>query len=82
MVAQASVVITGSNGRIGSILREALAAKYRLRGIDRLPTPGLSGALVASLTDIDAILPAFEGTHAVLHLAADPATHPTSAGTP
>jgi uronate dehydrogenase len=72
LVAQASVVITGSNGRIGSILRQALAAKYRLRGIDRVPTPGLSGALVASLTDIDAILPAFEGTHAVLHLAADP----------
>jgi uronate dehydrogenase len=72
LAAQASVVITGSNGRIGSILCPALGAKYRLRGIDRVPTPGLSGALVASLTDIDAILPAFEGTHAVVHLAADP----------
>ncbi len=68
----ASVVVTGSGGRIGVILRRALADKYSLRGVDRVPTPGMAGALVASLTDLDAILPAFKGADAVVHLAADP----------
>lgn len=68
----ATVVVTGSGGRIGVILRQALAGKYSLRGVDRVPTPGLAGALVAGLTDLDAILPAFKGADAVLHLAADP----------
>src|SRR6185436_273962 len=36
------------------------------------PTPGLANAVVASLTDLDAILPAFKGADAVVHLAADP----------
>ena len=72
MAEQGTVVITGSGGRIGTILRQALAGRYRVRGIDRVPTPGLPGALVASLTDLGAILPVFKGTGAVVHLAADP----------
>jgi uronate dehydrogenase len=67
-----TVVITGSGGRIGVLLRGALAPSYQLRGIDRVPTPGLADAVVASLTDLDAILPAFKGADAVVHLAADP----------
>jgi nucleoside-diphosphate-sugar epimerase len=67
-----TVVVTGSGGRIGVILRQALSGTYSLRGIDRVPTPGMAGALVASLTDLDAILPAFKGADAVVHLAADP----------
>jgi nucleoside-diphosphate-sugar epimerase len=67
-----TVVITGSGGRIGVILRQALAGAYTLRGIDRVPTPGMADALVASLSDLDAIRPAFEGADAVVHLAADP----------
>ena len=67
-----TVVITGSGGRIGALLRGALAPSYQLRGIDRIPTPGLADAVVASLTDLDAILPAFKGADAVVHLAADP----------
>ena len=65
-------MITGSSGRIGTILRQALADRYGLRGIDRVPTPGMPDALVAGLTDLDAILPAFKGADAVVHLAADP----------
>jgi uronate dehydrogenase len=67
-----TVVVTGSGGRIGVILRQALAGAYRLRGVDRVPTPGMPDALVAGLTDLDAILPAFKGADAVVHLAADP----------
>ena len=67
-----TVVVTGSGGRIGTIIRQALAGRYEWRGVDRVPTPGLADALVAGLTDFDAILPAFEGADAVVHLAADP----------
>ncbi|RPH83257.1 MAG: NAD(P)-dependent oxidoreductase [Candidatus Rokuibacteriota bacterium] len=69
---QRTVVVTGSGGRIGTILRQALADTYSLGGIDRVPTPGMPGALVAGLTDLDAILPAFKEADAVVHLAADP----------
>jgi nucleoside-diphosphate-sugar epimerase len=67
-----TVVVTGSGGRLGVILRQAFAGRYELRGIDRVPTPGLPGALTASLTDLDAIAPVFQGAEAVVHLAADP----------
>ena len=67
-----TVVITGSTGRIGTILRQAFAGRYRLRSIDRVPTPDAPDAVVASLTDLPAILPVFEGADAVVHLAADP----------
>jgi uronate dehydrogenase len=67
-----TVVVTGSGGRLGVILRQALAGTYSLRGIDRVPTPGMAGAAVASLADLDAILPVFTGADAVVHLAADP----------
>lgn len=72
MAEQKTVVITGSGGRVGGILRRAFAGRYRLRGVDRAPTPGAPDALVASLTDLDAIVPLFEGADAVVHLAADP----------
>jgi uronate dehydrogenase len=67
-----TVLITGSSGRIGTILRRAFAGRYTLRGIDRVPTPDMPDALVVSLTDVGAILPAFKGADAVVHLAADP----------
>lgn len=72
MAEQKTVLFTGSAGRIGTILRRAFAGRYRLRGIDRVPTPGMQDALVADLTDLKAILPAFKGVDAVVHLAADP----------
>jgi len=67
-----TVVITGSSGRIGTILRRAFARSYRLRCVDRVPTPGVPDALVANLTDLAACLPLFRGADAVVHLAADP----------
>ncbi|HEX6211015.1 MAG TPA: NAD(P)-dependent oxidoreductase [Methylomirabilota bacterium] len=67
-----TVVVTGSGGRIGVILRQALAGAYALRGIDRVPTPGMPEAAVASLTDLDSVLDVCKGADAVVHLAADP----------
>jgi nucleoside-diphosphate-sugar epimerase len=69
---QKTVVITGSGGRVGGILRRAFEGRYRLRGVDRASTPGAADGLVASLIDLDGILPVFEGADAVVHLAADP----------
>ena len=69
---QKRVLITGSGGRIGTILRQAFDGRYRLRGIDRVATPGMPDALVAGLADVAEILPAFKGADAVVHLAADP----------
>ena len=41
MAEQKTVVITGSSGRLGTILRQAFGDRYGLRGIDRVPTPGV-----------------------------------------
>lgn len=71
MTAKKKVLITGSAGRIGTIIREALHDRYDLSGIDRVPVPGFDST-VANLTDLDAILPAFQGKNAVVHLAAEP----------
>ena len=65
------VLITGSAGRVGTILRDALSDRYSLSGIDRVAVPGFDSA-VAGLTDLDAILPSFEGVETVVHLAAEP----------
>ena len=64
-----TVLITGAEGNIGSRLRENLADRYVLRSITRDPAPGLEST-VADVAEIEAILPAFEGADAVVHLAA------------
>ena len=65
------VLITGASGLIGGVLRDALGEAYELSGVDVRPVPGLD-SLVADMTDLDAIQPAFEGVDVVIDLAADP----------
>jgi len=76
MAAKQKVLITGAAGLIGGIVRQALAGKYDLRGLDRVPVPGLD-SLVADITDPQAIAPAFQGVDVVVHLAADPSQNAT-----
>lgn len=64
------VLITGSNGTIGSLLRARLGDRYEITGIVRRPTD--YPALIGDITDLDAIQPAFEGIDAVVHMAGDP----------
>lgn len=71
MTEQKNVLITGAGGKIGTALRHALNATYNLSGIDRVAVPDFDAA-VADLTDLNAILPAFQGKDVVLHLAAEP----------
>lgn len=65
-----TVLITGANGLIGTILRERLGDCYAFRGLTRravdFPT------YVGDIADLESILPAFAGVDAVVHMAGDP----------
>lgn len=68
-----NVLITGSNGLIGRTLAAAFSGKFNVTGFDvtqpradnNVPTT------VADGSDLDAIMPAFRGVDAVVHLAAN-----------
>lgn len=70
---QTPVLITGSAGRIGRAAVSALsAAGWRVRGFDRVPTPGTDDFVTGDLTDFAALQRAAAGVSAVLHFAAVP----------
>ncbi len=69
--ASKTVLVTGAEGTIGTLVREHLGERYRLRALTRSPQEFASH--VADIADLDAIRPAFEGVDAVVHLAASPA---------
>jgi nucleoside-diphosphate-sugar epimerase len=68
-----SVLITGSSGTIGTVLANALADDYTVRGVDRR-APNTKGTTVATtladMTDLGAVESAFEGADVVIDLAA------------
>ena len=67
------VLVTGSAGRIGrAVVAELQARGQRVRGFDRVPTPGLTDAIIGDLTDAAAVQRAVEGVGIVIHLAAIP----------
>jgi nucleoside-diphosphate-sugar epimerase len=67
------VLVTGSAGRIGrAVVAELQARGWRVRGFDRVPTPGLTDTIVGDLTDVEAVRRAVEDAGAVIHLAATP----------
>jgi nucleoside-diphosphate-sugar epimerase len=68
----APVLLTGSAGRIGTALWRELGDRFRFRGVDAKPTPGMADALVADLADWEAARKAVEGCGSVVHLAAKP----------
>ena len=76
MPSKPRVLITGSNGLIGSRLIKLLGSRYEFTGIDR-EAPKRKGVdtTVADVSDLDAILPAFADVTAVVHLAANPAVN-------
>lgn len=65
------VLVTGAEGRIGTAIRRLLSDRYDLRLLTR--TPRDFPSYVADIADLDAILPAFAGIDAVVHLAASAA---------
>jgi nucleoside-diphosphate-sugar epimerase len=67
-----NVLVTGSSGLIGRTITDALGDRYRFAGLDLAPPPEGSSipTTVADAANLEAILPAFEGIDAVVHLAA------------
>ena len=57
------------SGLIGGLAGRALAQKHRVRALNRRAVPGYE-TVQADITDFDAIRPAFEGVHTVVHLSA------------
>ena len=67
--AKRRVLITGASGLIGGLTLKHLGDKYEFSALNRRPVEGVP-SLQADISDLDAILPAFEGIDTVLHLAA------------
>lgn len=67
------VLVTGSAGTIGRVAVRALLARgHRVRGLDRVASPGLDDQVVATLTDAAAVRRAVAGCQVVIHMAATP----------
>ncbi len=63
------VLITGMSGLIGGLAGRALMKTHRVRALNRRDVPGFE-TVRADITDFDAIRPAFDGVHTVVHLSA------------
>jgi uronate dehydrogenase len=67
------ILVTGSAGSIGRAAISGLsAAGWRVRGFDRLPTPGTAEFVAGDLADAAALRKAAAGAGAIIHLAAVP----------
>lgn len=62
------VLVTGAAGKLGTVLREHLGSRHDFVWMTHGPAPFPS--VVADITDLEAIVPTFEGIDAVVHLAA------------
>ena len=64
------MLVTGLSGLIGGALRRHLdPARYELRSLSRRPVDGVASHR-ADIADLEAMQPAFDGVHDVVHLAA------------
>ena len=68
-----TVVVTGSAGRLGrAVSAELLARGHRVRGFDRVVTPGLPESSAGDLTRPADLARAMAGAETLVHLAATP----------
>ena len=67
------ILVTGLSGVVGSAMRAELGERYEVSSLSRYGVDGLAEDrnFRADVGDLEAILPAFEGQHTVVHLAAD-----------
>lgn len=69
------ILVTGSAGSVGRpVCRELRRRGHQVRGLDRVPTPGLPDGdfMVADIADEAPVREAVSGMNAVIHLAAQP----------
>jgi nucleoside-diphosphate-sugar epimerase len=72
-MADGLVLVTGSSGRIGrAVVEEMQRRKRRVRGFDRVATPGLADMVAGTLTTEADVARAVQGVESVVHLAATP----------
>lgn len=72
-VRMASVLVTGSSGRIGrAVVAELMRRGHAVRGFDRLPGPELPEFVGGSVTDRECVDRAMRGIECLVHLAATP----------
>lgn len=67
------IILTGSSGRLGRAIFNALIGKHEVIGIDR--TPFSTTSVVADFVDVKLLTKIFEGADAVIHTAALHAPH-------
>lgn len=67
------IVLTGSSGRVGRAIYNALATKHEVIGIDR--SPFSTTRIVADFADLSLLTTVMEGADAVIHTAALHAPH-------
>lgn len=65
-----TVLITGAEGVLGSILCQELAPEYTIRALSRYPIPARD-SIAADINDLDALISAFKGVDSIIHLAAE-----------
>jgi len=70
---KASVLVTGSAGRVGRAAVAALVkAGWHVRGFDLSPTPGTKDFIEGNLADFEALRRAVKGASTLIHLGATP----------
>ena len=73
MARHQTVLVTGSAGRIGrAVATELLTRGHRVRGFDRVPSPGLPDSAVGDMTTPSDLARAMPGVETMIHLAATP----------
>ncbi len=72
-----TVLITGAAGKIGRVLCPALAARYVVRVLDRVPgeRPSTDGVFVGDINDSALLDESMSGVDAVVHLAGASSAH-------
>jgi nucleoside-diphosphate-sugar epimerase len=73
MADKKKVLVTGLSGLVGTALRSEFEERYELSSLSRYGTEGLDDAhnFKGNIAEIETMIPAFEGQHTVVHLAAD-----------
>ena len=66
-------LVTGAAGRIGrAVVAELDRRKHRVRGFDRVASPGVADMILGDVSDRPAVDRAMVGVHTLIHLAATP----------
>ncbi len=72
-MAKKRVLVTGLSGVVGSALRDEFEDRYELSSLSRYGAEGIPEErnFKGNISDLESIVPAFEGQDTVVHLAAD-----------